>query len=255
MIRQAIKVMEITKSKLLCVILVIVTLSILSPIYPNVQAQTNIPFTSADKFAIPIYNGTISFALNGSYSQATLQNDSWNFVNLRLTRSFPLQNFTISVLNCNITVISYSSTNITRQTRQLRYSVEGDGKQIFNFGEALTGGGQFSSVDWSVITENNVFLAEGEGWTISKTRTITVNEPTGTYRVVDWGIFGITGSNGPFYAQHSVAIATGVVVGIIICVSIILTIRSRKHSSEKEFSENLEIIQKQMRTESQEENK
>jgi hypothetical protein len=48
------------------------------------QAQTQTTFTTADKFGIPQYNSTISFALNGSYSAARLENGFWTFKNLNL---------------------------------------------------------------------------------------------------------------------------------------------------------------------------
>lgn len=56
-------------------------------IYPNAQAQTVTTFTPADKFSIPAYNGVISFAVNGSYSEATLDNDTWTFNSLTLNGS------------------------------------------------------------------------------------------------------------------------------------------------------------------------
>jgi hypothetical protein len=200
----------------------------------NTQAQTDITFNPADKFSIPSYNGTISFAVNGTYSKATLENDTWTFTNLRLNRSQPLENFKISTQNSNVTIFSYLAFNTTLQSARLRYAVEGKGKQIFNFG-LVSQGGEWSGVDWSVITGNNVFIAEGEGWTISNDGTLIVTGATGNVSIVHWGFFenSLPSSNLPFYQQHSVAIAAAMVVAITVIVAIVIKVKSRGHSGEK----------------------
>ena len=35
--------------------------------------------TPAEKFSIPLYNGTVSFAVNGTYSKATFENEWLDF--------------------------------------------------------------------------------------------------------------------------------------------------------------------------------
>ena len=67
-------------------------------------AQPNIAFTPADKFSIPEYNATISFAVNGTYAQATLENGIWNFADLRLNNSKPLHSLNASARDYNVTV-------------------------------------------------------------------------------------------------------------------------------------------------------
>ena len=95
-------------------------------------------------------------------------------------------------------------------------SAEGSDKQIFNFG-IRTQGAQFTGVDWSVITRGNVFLAEGDHWTISRDGTITVNGLAGNIMVVHWRNSSVASStsNLPFYDQHSVGIATAITLAII----------------------------------------
>ena len=101
----------------------------------STQAQTNATFSSADKFTIPAYNGVVSFAVNGSCTKATLENDTWTFNGLTLNGSFPLGNLKFSAQNCNITIISYFSTNYnSRRLGYLRYYVEGQGEQAVNLG-------------------------------------------------------------------------------------------------------------------------
>jgi hypothetical protein len=200
----------------------------------NTQAQTDITFNPADKFSIPSYNGTISFAVNGTYSKATLENDTWTFTNLRLNRSQPLENFKISTQNSNVTIFSYLAFNTTLQSARLRYAVEGKGKQIFNLGLGSQEG-EWSGTDWSVITGNNVFIAEGEGWTISNDGTLIVTGATGNVSIVHWGFFGnsLPSSNLPFYLQHSVAIVIVMVVAVTIIVAIVIKVKSKRHSGEK----------------------
>lgn len=215
-------------------IAVILIMLIFPSALPSAGAQTSTAFTSSDKFSIPAYNGTISFAVNGTYSKATLQNDSWTFVNLRLSRSLPLQNFTVSAQNCNITIISYSSFNTTRQTLRLIYSVEGVGRQVFNFG-VRGQAGQFAGVDWSVIVGDNVFLAEGENWNISPDGTLTVDGATGFVNVVHWGFYSnnLSSSNLPFYEQHSVAIATAITLALIVAVAVVFKLKIHEPPEEK----------------------
>jgi len=200
----------------------------------NTQAETDITFNSADKFSIPSYNGAISFAVNGTYSKATFENDTWTFTNLRLNRSQPLENFKISTQNSNVTVFSYLAFNTTLQSARLRYAVEGKGEQIFNFGLGSQGG-EWSGVDWSVITGNNVFMAEGEGWTISNDGTLVVTGVTGNVSIVHWGFSenSLPSSNLPSYLQHSVAIVIAMVVAVTVIVAIIIKVKSKGHSGEK----------------------
>src|SRR4030066_974417 len=51
------------------------------------HGQSETAFTPTDKFDIPVNNSSISFAVNGTYEQASLENGSWSFLNLRLNNS------------------------------------------------------------------------------------------------------------------------------------------------------------------------
>ncbi len=202
---------------------------------PNTQAQTNITFSPADKFNIPSYNGTISFAVNGTYSEATFENDTWTFTNLHLNGSQPLENFKISTQNSNVTIFSYQTYNTSSfQIVLLRYLIEGQGKQILNLG-FVSQGGLSASVEWSVIVDNNVFIAEGEGWSISHDGSMVVTGVTGNVSIAHWdfGGNGLSSSNLPFYQQHSVAIVIAMVVAVTIIVAIVIKVKSKEHSGEK----------------------
>ena len=56
-------------------------------VFPNMQAQTIVTFSPADKFDIPVLDGAVSFAVNGSYSKATFENNTWIFTDLQLNGS------------------------------------------------------------------------------------------------------------------------------------------------------------------------
>jgi hypothetical protein len=210
-------------------IVIIVIVLIFPWTCPNAQAQTNITFSPADKFNIPSYNGTISFAVNGTYSEATFENDTWTFMNLCLTGSQPLENFKFSAQNSNVTIFSYQTYNTSSfQIVLLRYLVEGQGKQILNLG-FVSQGGLSASVEWSVIVGNNVFMAEGEGWSISHDGSMVVTGVTGNVSIAHWdfGGNGLSSSNLPFYQQHSVAIATVMAVAIVISLAVVIKIKNR----------------------------
>jgi hypothetical protein len=229
----------VTIDKKVSVGVTIIIILLFSPwIYPNVQAQSNLSVTPGEKFSIPLYNGTVSFAFNGTYSKATLENDSWTFTNLNLLGSQTLQNFTVSAQNSNITIDFYSALNFTRRSSLLLYTVEGQGKQVFNFGQR-TLGETFSSVDWSVIVGNNfVFLPEGQEWTISPDGTILVDGvSSGNVSIIHWAFFedSTVGSNLPFYQQHSVALAIIVSLSVVVAASVVIKVRETKSPENNEL--------------------
>lgn len=223
----------------------IIVILLFSPwIYPNAQAQNTITITPSEKFSIPLYNGTISFAVNATYSTAILENDSWVFTNLTLNKSPSLQNFNVSAQNSNITIFSYIALNFTRQSSRLRYEAEGQGKQIFNFGQRALGG-QLSGIDWSVITGNSTFLAEGPEWTISPDGTVFVNGVSGNVSVIHWGFFDSTsmGSNLPFYQQHSIAIAIVVSLAVVLAIAVVFKVRNTRLPINNESVKNAQAGQ------------
>jgi hypothetical protein len=86
-----------------------------------------------------------------------------------------------------------------------------------------------ASVEWSVIVGNNVFMAEGEGWSISHDGSMVVTGITGNVSIAHWdfGGNGLSSSNLPFYQQHSVAIATVMAVAIVISLAVVIKIKNR----------------------------
>jgi len=236
--------MTITNSKVSAGIAIIVLVLIFSWICTGIQAQTNISFQPSDKFSIPSYDGVVSFGVNGTYSTATFENDNWTFVNLHLFGSQPIANFQVSAQDSNVTIFSYRAANNTSfQSVRLRYAVEGKGQQIFNLNLGPEQGGLSSSLEWSVTVNSNVFLAQGEGWTVSHNGTLVINGVTGNVSIVHYrfsGSFGnnFQGSNLTFYQQHSVGIALAVVVVIVIVVAFVIKVRNRELTKKSALVEN-----------------
>jgi hypothetical protein len=221
------------KSSIVIAIILIIFIS--SYIYPNTQAQSNTSFSPKDQFLIPSSNGAISFAVNGSYSNATLENGSWAFNNLSINGSMPIRNFLVSAQNSNVTIFSYFSFNNTVASLGFVYAVEGKGKQIFNFGQQS----HVNGVDWTVVktvNRQNVFLTPGTDYTISTNGTIVVNGATGNFSIFHFNFFNNNlNTNLPFYEQHSVAIATSAAVAIVIVLAVVVAVRNRKYLAEKKL--------------------
>jgi hypothetical protein len=227
--------LKINRGKVSTGIALIFSIFILSLTCLNTQAQTNLSFTPADKFSIPAYNGIINFAVNGTYSSATLENNSWTFTNLLLNGSQQLENFAISTQNCNVTIFSYQIFNTSSSNfSTFNYAVEGKGNQILNLGLGPEEGGSITSVEW-IILNNHAFLAEGEGWSILHDGTMIVNGLVGNVSIIHFGsseLLSVSNSNLPFYQQHSVAIATAAAVTITLVIAVVIKVKNREQSSE-----------------------
>ena len=214
------------RSKVSSGIIIVLIAFLVSFNCPNTKAQASISFTPADKFNIPANNGTISFGVNGSYTDATLQKNVWTFTNLSLNHSQPLSSFQFSTQNSNATIYSYIVTATGNSNERLRYTIQGTGKQILNL-DLGSQSGQFGSSDWSVVINKpariSIFLTPGKDWTISRDGTIVVNGANGNVSIVHYDFMNILQTNQPFYQQHSVAIVT--LIAVVATVSITLEIK------------------------------
>jgi hypothetical protein len=210
------------------VLTVLVVVIIVALMFPfacmNAQAQTETNFAPSDKFSIPSLNGTISFALNGSYSSAILVNDSWVFSNLRLNNSQPLGNLTVSATNSNITIFSFLSINYFGRIAQLRYNAQGKGTQTINLGLNLTQPTHPS--EWSIsVPGRSGFLSEGSNWKLLPGDSVVVLGLTGNVSVTHFGRLIPNNSNLPFYQQHSVIIITAIVLSIVVAVAVVIRVK------------------------------
>jgi hypothetical protein len=208
-----------------------VVVLILSWVFPIGLAQTDVNFTSSDKFDIPASNGTITFAANGSYAWAGLENGVWRYMNLRINGSQPLENFQVSAQDSNVKIVSYRAGNTTLSSARLRVVVEGRGKLTFNMGIDVEQGDWGGHPDWSVIV-NGVWMGERDVWSIAPDGTLTINGVDGNVSIAHYGFLEAMGSenssNQPFHQKHSVAIIITVVVAIIVIIAIAIGVRNKK---------------------------
>ena len=115
---------------------------------------------------------------------------------------------------------------------RIRYVVEGKGKQTFNFGMIPKDG------YWNVIFQG-VYKSPHDGWDISPDGTLIV---TGAASGIDVNIvyytlpdsFGEAKSQ-PIYVQHSVLLATGVGMLVIVALCLAIWRRNRRHDTNPSF--------------------
>jgi hypothetical protein len=200
----------------------------------STQGQIQTDFTTADKFSIPQYNSTISFALNGSYSAAILENGFWTFKNLKLdfqdlsflglNATQGLSELRISAQNSNVTVWARLSVIYSFPVDLLSYYAEGDGNQTVNLGLNES---RSSSDEWSVIVLDSVFLPLGEDWSLLPDDSVLVWGRTGNVTVAHFG-FNAEYRSLSFFLEHYVGIFTALLLATVIFVAVIIRIRVRK---------------------------
>lgn len=218
----------------IAIIFILATLTIFSCACPNLQAQAEVNFSPADKLSIPTYNGAISFAVNGSYSTASLENATWTFMNLRLNGSLPIENLEFSAINCNVTIFSYQTFNATSINIFLfNYVVEGKGEQILNLGLSSKGG-ESNAINWNVVFGTHVVTTEGNGWNLLPDGTLIVTGASGIENVtiLYYDFSFENNSKLPFFQQHSVAITVTVAVAVTVVIAVLVKVRTRKHTDE-----------------------
>jgi hypothetical protein len=194
------------------------------PMYSNALEQTDTTFTSNDKFSIPELNGSIRFIVNGTYSSATLQNNTWVFTDLKLA-NFPIVGtLKLSVENSNITVYYYRSFPQFGRSTSIRFNVEGQGKQSVNLGLNTTK--PTNPSDWIITIPNGGIVVNGIGWNLLPDNTVVVNGLRGNVTISHFN-YTMPTSSGPFYVQHSIAIITGAVAAALIAVAVVIRIKMR----------------------------
>ena len=219
-------------------ITIVIILFIFSFTCLNLQAQTNAMFSPTDKFSIPAYNGAISFAVNGSYSTASLQGNVWTFTDLLLNGSPSLATLKISTENSNLTILSYRTRNGTVQIpdETLRYRIVGEGRVTINLG--FSNPGQYGGSDWYVSKagrNSTIFLSLGHDYSLGKDGTLIVYDVTGNISVTHDFLNGYLGNNAnlPFYLQHSVIIAVTLVLVITVSLVVVIKLKTKKINSKK----------------------
>src|SRR3990170_542687 len=197
------------------------------------RGQSETAFTPTDKFDIPVNNSSISCAVNGTYEQASLENGAWSFLNLRLSNSQTAEKLSleVSAKDSKVTINSCQINNntfagaIVRAAR-LRYTVVGQGTQVFDLGLDQKGGA------WGVIF-NGIYMGENDGWSLSPDGTLTVTGATANVTLSYYGFPGSFGGGGdgfnePILKQHSVVIITTVAVATAVLLALVIKTRKRE---------------------------
>jgi hypothetical protein len=202
---------------------------------PSTQAETQTNFTPSDQFPIPATNSVINFAVNGSYSSAELQGNVWVFTNLILNGSVPLATLKVSTENSNMTILYYHiriGTSTVIPNESLRYIIVGEGKVTVNLGYSNMG--QYSGSDWYFSKEagdgnHRYFFTLGPDYNLGKDGTFTVYKTTGNISITHIKLSSFAGNNAnlPFIQQHSVIIASAIVLILTVTVTVIITLKNK----------------------------
>lgn len=208
---------------------------ILLGLTPLINAQTPTIFTPSDRFAIPERSGTIRFGFGGNYSSATRENESWIFKNLQMEHPQSFLGFDLngsqgvselkfSAEDSNVTIWACLSFYYTLPVYSIVYTAEGVGSQSIDLGLNST---ESDVTEWSVIVRDNIFLAEGDGWTLTPDGTIVVQGLEGNVTIAHFEL-GTFEKNVLFSLEHSVAILTGIVLVIVIVGAVATKLRIKK---------------------------
>jgi hypothetical protein len=197
---------------------------------PSTFAQPT-AFGPTTKFSVPAYNGTISFAVNGNYSAATFDDNTWMFTNLLLNGSQPLEKLEITSKNSSVIINSYQTITFGFPSDFLNISVQGKGQQVINMGVGAYSG---TNVDW-VVASNVTFL--NSGWSVSHNGTVTLTGLVGNLNIIYFNFTSQLGaSNQSFYEAHSVAIAVAIAVSATVAVAAVLKVEDKRRASRVEKS-------------------
>jgi hypothetical protein len=128
----------------------------------------NTTFTSATQFNIPNRDSTVTFASGGSYGNATLDGDTWNFAGLFVNGGLSVLpningvSFSVSATNTNVTITHLDVLNMVPPAPgKLEYSVSGVGTQAVNLHYS-----RYGLINWTVYIDG-VAKMKGDGWTMT----------------------------------------------------------------------------------------
>lgn len=192
-----------------------------------VGAQTEISFTSKEKFEIPSNNCSINFATNGSYRTANLQDGFWIFEDLSFPTAIGSEklNIKVSASDCNLTIFPfqiayYPYGEAILKWVIMRYTVSTQGIQIINLGFDAKNG------QLDVIIDGE-FIGRNLGWSLSTDGTFTITEAT--ENVTLWYIgYPELKTKVNFLDEHYVLIGSGFFISSIVVFSVFITQRKRK---------------------------
>jgi hypothetical protein len=191
----------------------------------NMQAQTATTITPNDTFNIPQSQGSIRFALNGSCTSASLQDNAWVFTNLKLGNTSFNGTLKFSTEDSNVT-INYFGMRTGQFTSSVivRYNVDAQGKQYVNLGLNTTR--KTDPSEWFVNVPNGIAVVYGIDWNLLPDNTVELNGLKGNVTVSHYNYIQPV-ATGPFYVQHSVAIITGAVAAAVVAVAVAIKFRGK----------------------------
>jgi hypothetical protein len=196
----------------------------------SVNAQTEVPFTFEDVFEMPLQNGAIRFAANGTYESANLEDGVWTFRNLYIaaSRSVEKLNLTISATDCEVTFFPYLTAPYSYGVALLKwvilpYTVSGHGSQVINLGFDPDNG------QLDVILDGN-FAARNQGWSKTDDGTLTI---TGSYsNVTLWYIAHPEPSeDDSFLSEHYVVIGSAGFLAVTVVLATAINYRKKEGGS------------------------
>jgi hypothetical protein len=226
---------------------ILIAVLVIFQIWSTAATQGVNTFYPTDKFSIPSQNGTISFAVEGTYSNATLKEGVWSFIDLQLNGSQPLEKIDVSAENSDIIIFSHLSYDYLRKISVLTYFAQGRGTQTLNIGiEAGKNQGGIN-IEWSVIV-NDTFVAQGNKWNITPEGTLTITGLSGNITVFYFSIGEeANNENLPFFQQHSIVILTILAAAITVVVAIVVKTKNKKiHNDRSLKSNDLKKIEKRI---------
>ena len=231
----------------LCALMFAFTIILTTPLIRAQAAEDHvITFSPAEQFAIPNYNGSISFAAGGSYENATLyDNGTWNFAGLALD-SYTLNlsargappggivtgrdvlpylndggSFSVSAQNGNVTITGYEPlTHYYPYSGWLNYTVKGIGEQIFDLNFPS------KAFYWNITIDGEIKI-QNESWTQTNNNLIKV---TGARNEVCIHYDSIQISrDGPQTFPWLLQVTNATIVITLCIVVFIFLIRNRQH--------------------------
>jgi hypothetical protein len=176
-------------SRVICwlILVVFMTWFLALPVTFAQDSSASTTFTSQDWFDIPAYNSSIGFAVGGSYANASLQNNTWDFTGLVLEGGktavpLPMVNgfaLSISAHDSNIKVTRFDPLNVfpPQGSGWLEYTAQGVGNQTLNLHYYYNQWLNYSVyIDGVAKPQNNGWFVTDEGW-------ITVTGATASVKI------------------------------------------------------------------------
>lgn len=211
----------LTVFKDLIAFFIIVQLTLSCVVLGYCQSETT--FTVNDTFEIPATNSSIRFAVNGTYENAVLENNTWFFDGLHFSRFFATEklNITVSAMSCHLTINPYRIFSRISQGENVTwvlfsYTVQGDGTQVINLGlDPLAG-----HID--VILDGE-FIGLNHGWTRSPDGTISVTAPVSNITLWYYGHPESYLQESNFFDDHYVVLGSTFSLAVIVGLATVIT--------------------------------